>query len=542
MKAKELTLKELLTISPTDSLVRFMQRRVLIFDALALGLLRKEIIETLGQRGARKILTRFGYAHGWRTAEMLHKEFPEVVAEGFGGEHLHRLFGLVNTIDIKISDGEGDIPIIESTIVNSYEAEQHLDLIGESETGVCWTLVGFASGYETYRTGREVYFIEDSCCASGSKTCHVVGRFKENWGDKLTPHLPYFEIADSNQILVKLTEDFQKLEERLNRKKQQLAFINGDIDPTPGFVVRSPSMLKLMDMARRVAKVDSSILVTGDSGVGKEYVSRYVHLCSKRKHKPFITVNCGALSETLLESELFGHVKGAFTGADRARAGLFEEAEGGTLFLDEIGETSLNMQVKLLRAIQEREVKRVGENISRPFDIRIIAATNRNLEEEVEAGRFRLDLLYRIKVIELDIPPLSNRGEDILPLANQFLYKFCEQMDRTITGLSRASVQKLLNYAWPGNVRELQNAMERAVALCQGEWIEPIDLPYEVSTASVAVKFKDQIQPMKDVERDYILSAIELCDNDKHKAAEALQIGIATLYRKVHEYNASVES
>ncbi len=535
MKAKELALKELLTVSPIDSLVRFMQRRVLIFDALALGLLRKELIETLGKHGARKVLTRFGYTHGWRTAELLAEQFPEVVSEGFGGEHLHRLFGLVNTIDIKISDGEGDLPVVESTIINSYEAEQHMELIGPSDEGVCWTLVGFASGYETYKTGRDVYFIEDRCCANGDKTCHIVGRFKEQWGDKISCHLPYFESADSDEMLAKLSAKFHKLEEKLTLKKHELAIMDSHIDPSPGFIVRSPLMLKLIDMARRVAKVDSSILVTGNSGVGKEYISRYVHVCSQRNAKPFITVNCGALSETLLESELFGHAKGAFTGADRARAGLFEEADGGTLFLDEIGETSLNMQVKLLRAIQEREVKRVGENLSRPFNVRIIAATNRNLEEEVEAGRFRLDLLYRIKVIELAVPCLAERGEDILPLANQFLYKFSLQMDRTITGLSRNAVQKLLSYSWPGNVRELHNAIERAVALCQAEWIEPEDLPYEVASV-INVQPIDSIRPMREVERDYILSVLDKYNGDKNKAAEALELGVATLYRKLNSY------
>ncbi|WP_417344860.1 sigma 54-interacting transcriptional regulator [Ferrimonas sp.] len=539
MKASELTLKDLLTVSPNDSLVRFMQQRVLIFDALALGLLRKELIDTLGRKGARKVLTRFGYAHGWRTAKMLEEEFPDVVSEGHGGEHLHRLFGLVNTTKIIVGDGQEGRPLIESTLADSYEAEQHLQLFGQAKEGVCWTLVGFASGYETGKTGREVYFIEDRCCACGADSCHIVGRFREEWGEELTPHLPYFETTDTDSLLARLTDKFHDLERRLDQKKRELALFNDDTDPIPGFVVRSQPMQKLMEMARRVAQVDSSILVTGDSGVGKEQVSRYVHHCSSRKERPFITVNCGALSETLLESELFGHAKGAFTGADRARAGLFEEADGGTLFLDEIGETSLNMQVKLLRALQEREVKRVGENLSRPFNVRIIAATNRDLEQEVEAGRFRLDLLYRLKVIELDIPPLNQRGEDILPLANQFLYKFSSEMNRNIIGLSRAAIQRLMNYRWPGNVRELHNAMERAVALCQGEWIEPEDLPREISAAIDEPKVDTQIRPLKAVERDYILSVLDACGGDKQQAAQALQLGIATLYRKLKEYGVS---
>ncbi|MBW3141501.1 sigma-54-dependent Fis family transcriptional regulator [Ferrimonas balearica] len=534
MNAENLTLKELLTISPTDASIRFMQERVLIFDNLVLGLLRRELIETLGVDGARRVLTRFGYAHGWRTAKMLRSAFPDWVSEGHGVEHLHRLFGFTNAVEVKLGRGVEGEPLMEGTMLHSYEAEQHLSLLGPSDESVCWTLVGFASGYESYCHGREVYFVEDCCCGSGASACHIVGRFREEWGETLDPHLPYFDLSGRN-LQLEMMEQCQALQSRVESKESELALAEVGGYFSPGFVVRSPKMLRLMALARRVAQVDSSILVTGASGVGKEHISRFVHRCSPRRDQPFVTVNCGALSETLLESELFGHARGAFTGADSARAGLFEEANGGTLFLDEIGETSPAMQVKLLRALQEKEVKRVGENRVRRFDVRIIAATNRDLEAEVEAGSFRLDLLYRLKVIELDVPPLAQRGEDILPMANQFLEKFSRQMGRTLTGLSKGAINQLLGYHWPGNVRELHNAMERAVALSQSEWIEAEDLPKEVAKAEQPPATSDDMRPMKEVEREHILAVVEACDSKK-QAADALQLGVATLYRKLKEY------
>ncbi|WED23279.1 sigma 54-interacting transcriptional regulator [Vibrio sp. JC009] len=233
---------------------------------------------------------------------------------------------------------------------------------------------------------------------------------------------------------------------------------------------------------------------------------------------------------------MFGHAKGAFTGADRARAGLFEEANGGTIFLDEIGETSPNMQVKLLRVLQEREVKRIGENLSRKLDVRVIVATNRNLSDEVKRGNFRQDLFYRLRVIELKVPDLEQRREDILPIANLFLHKFGSSMNRSVIGLSRGAVQTLMNYTWPGNVRELANAMEYAVALCAGEWIEENDLPPELNIVEEEQNSFSPLMPMEAVERQHILTALEYHKGDKRATAESLGIVLSTLYRKLALY------
>ena len=304
-----------------------------------------------------------------------------------------------------------------------------------------------------------------------------------------------------------------------------------------GIVAKSLPMQKLLDLARRVAKVDSTVLITGESGAGKERIARLIHDESTRSAGPFIAVNCGAISETLLESELFGHARGAFTGATHDRAGLFEAAEGGTLLLDEVGEVSPGMQVKLLRALQEREVRRVGENKSRHVDVRILAATNRDLAGGVAGGAFRQDLLYRLKVVELRVPALRERLDDILPLARVLLSAAALRMKRRIESISPAVADQLLRCAWPGNVRELQNAMERAVALARGSSVELEDLPDEVRQAVVVpAVISDAARPLEQIEKEYIVATLELNGGNQTRTAEQLQIGSATLYRKLKSY------
>ncbi|QIZ76284.1 sigma-54-dependent Fis family transcriptional regulator [Ferrimonas lipolytica] len=537
MKIEELSLSSLLSHSSKDASVHFMQQRVLIFDALSQGLLRKELLDTFGYHKTRKVLTRFGFAHGWRTAQMIKSDFPEVLDGGHGGEYLHQLLGLVNTTKLEMTDGEGEQPLIRSEMENSFEVEQHLNLIGPANECVCWTLVGFASGYETFKHNREVYFIETKCVAKGDPYCEMEGRFKERWDGRLDSHLPYFEMDSSRKALDEQERHIKELEQRLSARKQELSLLENPIDPIPGFIARSPNMTKLINIASRAAQVNATVLVSGSSGVGKEHISRYVHQASSRSNGPFISVNCGALSETLLEAELFGHTKGAFTGADKARTGLFEEANGGTIFLDEIGETSLNMQVKLLRVLQEKEVKRIGENISRSLDVRVIVATNRNLSEEVNKGNFRQDLFYRLRVIELNVPNLAERREDIVPIANLFLLKFNLSMERNIIGLSRCVVKRLMDYSWPGNVRELANTIEYAVALCNSEWIEESDLPAELTSACSQPHCNDPLLQLETVEKQHILAALEHHQGDKIATATSLGIALSTLYRKLSLYH-----
>jgi two-component system, NtrC family, response regulator HydG len=309
------------------------------------------------------------------------------------------------------------------------------------------------------------------------------------------------------------------------------------VEKPDGIVAISHRMQQVVDLARRVAKVDATVLITGESGSGKERIARLVHDESTRAAGPFVAINCGAITETLLESELFGHARGAFTGAVSDRPGLFEAANGGTLLLDEISEVSPGMQVKLLRALQEREIRRVGENKSRPVDVRVVAATNRDLSHEIAVGVFRQDLYYRLKVVELHVPPLRDRRDDILPLALVLLTNAATRMARKISVLAPSAADHLLRYTWPGNVRELENAMERVVALSRASCVEIEDLPEEIRQTPPKSGLTT-VRPLEEVEKEYILSALQLNDGNQAHTAQQLRIGAATLYRKLKSYGA----
>jgi two-component system, NtrC family, response regulator HydG len=307
----------------------------------------------------------------------------------------------------------------------------------------------------------------------------------------------------------------------------------------PGALTQSPAMREVFGLARRLADVECTVLISGESGTGKERVARYLHHESPRAKGPFIAINCGAMTETLLESELFGHARGAFTGAADHHPGLFEAADGGSLLLDELGEVSAAMQVKLLRALQTREVRRVGENKGRTVDVRILAATNRDLAQAVAAGTFRQDLYYRLKVVELRLPPLRERKDDVLPLATLLLGTMAARLKRPVVGFTPAVADLLVRHEWPGNVRELENAMEHGVALARSSQVEVEDLPWELRggprpTPAAAVKLPNR--PLADIEREYIVAALELNGGNQTRTARALQIGSATLYRKLKSY------
>jgi len=306
---------------------------------------------------------------------------------------------------------------------------------------------------------------------------------------------------------------------------------------TLGMVGNSPAIQRIRDLVIRLDKSDASVMVVGESGVGKELIARALHQVSGREG-PFLGINCAALPATLLESELFGHTRGAFTDAHRDRAGLFLRATGGTLFLDEIGEMPCEMQAKLLRTLEQRTVRPVGADEEKSFDTRIIAATNRDLEEEVKKGRFREDLYYRLNVLQIDAPPLRSRGNDILLLAQYFVEVESARSHKKVTGISPPAAKKLLVYPWPGNVRELHNCIERAIALTQFTEIIVDDLPKRIAHADhdqlhLEVDDEDQVIPLAEVEKRYIKHVLDFAGGNKSKAARLLQLDRRTLYRKI---------
>ena len=305
----------------------------------------------------------------------------------------------------------------------------------------------------------------------------------------------------------------------------------------------SPAMEAVQDLIGRVAQSEANVLVSGESGTGKELVARAIHHRSARLRGPFVAINCSAVPETLLESELFGHSRGAFTDAKEAHPGLFVQAKGGTLFLDEIGDMPLGLQPKLLRVLQERMVRPLGAKAEVPVDVRIVTATNRDLESAIEEKRFREDLYYRINVIHIPLPPLRARGGDVLPLALHFVRRFAEQSHKSVTGFTKEVAEKLTAYAWPGNVRELQNSMERAVALARFEELCVDDLPekirdYRSSHVLVAGNDPTELVSLEEVERRYILRVLDAVAGNKTAAARVLGLERKTLYRKLERYAA----
>ena len=339
------------------------------------------------------------------------------------------------------------------------------------------------------------------------------------------------EVALDRAIAHRVLQEKVKLLSRTPLRAQQFDELLGE----------SPVMQRLFSQMTHVADTDISILLLGESGTGKELVAQSLHKHSQRRTAPFIPVNCSALPEKLLESELFGHKKGAFTDATADRKGLFQEAQGGTLFLDEVGEIPIMLQPKLLRALEERSIRPVSGNSEISIDVRIIAATNRDLERAVEEGHFREDLFYRLNVMQLEVPPLRSRGTDVLLLADQFIKQYAQRFHKQVTGISENAAQRLMDYVWHGNVRELRNAMERGVALTRFEKIAVDDLPkkiqaYQSEHFFISSHDPHELLPMEELERRYILHVLKLVGGNRTSAARILKLDRKTLYRKLQRY------
>ncbi len=528
MKADELDLLKILEIQKEEGKIFLGKDRVLIMDTASLGMLRKELMETVGMNAAKGILTRFGYAQGWRTAHSLRKNIPWDNHREWkkGGGRLHQIEGVVKVKPVKNSKY-----FQEAYWENSYEAEQHLIGFGQSDEPVCWSLVGFASGYMSAVMKERIIFIEDQCVAKGDPRCHIIGQPQEKWGKAADSVLPCYSHQNLMQALGEVAQKLRQTEKTLKERREKLK--KEEIRDRE-FLARDPQMIGILNTARHVASVDSTVILLGESGSGKEQLARFIWKNSQRAEGPFVPINCGAFAESLLETELFGHVKGAFTGADFDRVGIFEQAEGGTLFLDEIGEMTQKTQVRLLRVLQDREIQRVGESKTRKVNVRLLAATNRSLADMVKQKKFREDLYYRLRVVELKMPPLRDRKEDILPLSKLFLDRFTKRYKKKITGFDPFFSDFLIRHQWPGNIRELQNVIESAVALSCNKKLTIKDIPGYLNISSIQNEKGNR--PVKKLDEE-ILNAITnalhvMKGASQAEIAKALGITPATLWRK----------
>ena len=364
----------------------------------------------------------------------------------------------------------------------------------------------------------------------------AVDALKKGAYDYLTKPLDFDEL----KIAINRATEHNRLKKENEYLKERL----GQKFDNQNMIGSSPLMVKLLEIVAQVAATEATVLITGKSGTGKEMIANAIHYNSLRKDAPFIKINCAALTESLLESELFGHEKGAFTGADKRREGKFRQADGGSIFLDEVSEMSAGMQVKLLRVLQEREITRVGGAEVIAVNVRVIAASNKDLKKEMELKRFREDLFYRLNVVALHVPALSERREDIPLLAQHFLEMFAAKNKKNIKGFTPQAMEKLIKYAWPGNVRELMNAVERAVVLSRSEYIDADELALLMADSSNVLgsdKFSlPENMPLDEVEKRSILEAINSCGGNKSEAARRLGITRKTLRKKLDKYESTM--
>ena len=541
-------LAELVEFRPEQGIIRLHEQRVVLLSAAAMGLMRKELIDTLGLETARRLFLRFGYADGYHDAVSLRdrSNWSDPVEGLHAGIVLHRLEGIVRAEIVSLDHDAAAGRFHEDVIWHdSYVAEQHVHHYGTTSAPVCWSLVGYASGYASACLRQEVYFRESECVGQGASHCTVVGKDAESWGDELETLRADFQGGSLGVEVERLREAVHKRLQELDRRERLVAKRERELNllrervarhaASKQFVAGSAAMQDVLELAARVAPLDTTVLVYGESGTGKEFIVRMIHDQSPRAGGPFVSINCAALTETLLESELFGHVRGAFTGAVRDKAGLFEVAANGTLFLDEIGEVAPTVQAKLLRALQEREIRRVGAERTIKVNARVVAATNRDLRAAVDAGTFREDLYFRLGAFVITVPPLRERREDIPALVHDFVRRAAARVKKDVETVSAEAMTALMNYSWPGNVRELEHAIERAVIVARGTSIRTRELPPEVSQKSRR-RAPDDSFNLQEQERATIERALDRFRGNRKEAAEALKISTVTLWRKMKQY------
>ncbi|ACB35622.1 putative sigma54 specific transcriptional regulator [Leptothrix cholodnii SP-6] len=458
-------LRRLVNFSASDGRIWLAGHRMLLVHAEALGSLRRELMQSIGREQTRRVLMRAGYAAGQRDAALARQVRPGAsMFDLFAvGPQLHMLEGAVQVtperFELDMASGH-HVGVFRWD--HSWEVETHLRDFGPQDEPVCWMLIGYASGYVSAFMGQRVIYRELQCSGCGHAHCRIEGRPQSAWPDGDLLARDY----DPDSLLVRI-EDLQSEVETL---RSTLA----PRDDLGELIGQSRAFQRAAELLRKAAATQVTVLLTGETGVGKERFARALHAMSTRADRPFVAINCAALPADLIESELFGAEKGAYTGAGAARAGRFERADGGTLFLDELGELPLPAQAKLLRVLQHGEIERLGSTQARRVDVRVVAATNVDLEAAVAAGRFRRDLMYRLNVYPIRIPPLRERVEDIEPLALHLLQHFATLHQKRVQGLTDRALEAMRHYAWPGNVRELENLIERGIIVAGAG--QPVDI------------------------------------------------------------------
>ncbi len=429
-------------------------QRMMLLHLKAFSAMREELIGALGTQDARAVLMRMGYTSGAHDARLARRVRPSAsLFEAFSvGPQLHALEGIVQVepVHVELEPERGHF-FGEFLWYDSIEDDAHLGLYGVGNEPACWMQIGYASGYTSEFVGKPIIYREVECRAMGASYCRIIGKPVEDWDDA------------EDELRIFQVDRLRELSPEGQLEQGQM------IGSSSGFIAAYHKL-------EQVAKANTTVLFLGETGVGKERFARMLHERSPRANEPFVAVNCSAIPGELVESELFGVEEGAYTGATRTRTGRFERANGGTLFLDEIGTMPLQAQTKLLRALQEREIERVGGCETRPVDVRVVAATNVDLREEVEAGNFRADLFYRLSVFPIRIPALRERRDDIPRLVEHFVVRFSAIHGKAVPGFTERAIEAILDYDYPGNIRELENMIERGVILSTGN--HPLDVSH----------------------------------------------------------------
>ncbi len=519
-------LASLLTIDPKAAQIRLGDSRMVLMHTEALSYLRKEILDTLGLERGKGLLIRMGYAQGMRDAEMVKRERKQELETSPNdafllGPQLHMLEGVtrVDPVRLEIDRDTGHF-YGEFLWQDSWEGEAPYNEELSREEGGCWVQLGYASGYSSTFMDRLVIYKETECQRRLDALCRIVGKPAEEWDDP--DYLKYFEPDSVISDLLTLQQEVSTLRETLCGANQ------GNL------IGQSPAFREAFALLSAAADSDITVLLTGETGAGKEMFARWLHDHGPRSGKPFIAVNCAAIPHELIESELFGVEKGAYTGAQQSRPGRFERAHGGTLFLDEIGDLPPSAQVKLLRVLQNAEVERLGGVETRKIDVRLIAATNVNLAQAIRQGQFRADLFYRISTYPVSIPALRERREDIAELAQAFIQRFNARYQKQVRGLSQRARDALMQYQWPGNIRELENMIERGVLLAPAAGLidtshlfasqqaAPTDAPEDAD--ALLQKLIDQQVSLPQIEARLMQMAIDTTRGNLSSAARMLGI------------------